>query len=134
MSCNEGPGKQRSDEIIALLHENDALRVKCADWESQLAVQRALNYDLSLLCEDLRKEAKGTKADLLECQMRCADAEDRLHFTEAGNDVRKWECIIEERDALIKKNEWLQKKLDFAHAQLEIVFRIFPDPDRYCNM
>lgn len=134
MSCNEGPGKQRSDEIIALLHENDALRVKSANWENQLAAQRARNYDLSLLCEDLRKEAKEAKENLLEWQKRCADAEDRLNFTKAGHDIRQWESAQAERDALREENEWLHRELDFARAQLEIVFRIFPDPDRCCNM
>lgn len=127
MSCNEGPGKQQSDEIIALLHENDALRVKCADWENQLAAQRARNYDLSLLCEDLRKEAKEATENLLEWQKRCADAEDRLNFTEACHDIRQLESAQTERDALRQENEWLRRELEFAHAQLEIVFRIFPE-------
>lgn len=125
-------GKKSSTDLIEVIRENDSLRHendKLREANRNLADQLSDYMDR---LEDVRKnmdpELSKLKKELDYWKSRCCEAEDLLNFCRE----RDTASLAAENKELKAELEWTNRELQLSQAQLEVVFRIFPDPaDRY---
>lgn len=78
--------------------------------------------------ENLAEELSAAHKEARYWRERCAEAEDRLRFREEGEPSR----LEDENRKLQEEVQWVHRENQILQAQLDIVYRIFPDPmDRY---
>lgn len=72
----------------------------------------------------LRGALEEAHKEIEHWKKRCCEAEDRLNFTQA----RDTDALISENHARRADLERKHKELMICQAQLDIVYRIFPEP------